>query len=243
MLPFRLSKRALLAFFLVSCSANLLTSMNANADQRAVDFQPVLDFDKDGCYQTAAIDGSGRVNEGLELHRGDCRQSRLQNSQTYVRQRCNNGWCAYLYGYYFERDWPALAGGHTHDWEHIIVWTLHHDIFFVSWSAHGEYTTAHRSGLRWEGNHPKIVYHLGAKGTHSFRRATASDDNVENETGKWHQAPLLSLEMLPCDLNRKLLNHNWGSAHPDLTRDRFGRALDMAMPSDARYNEHFDPWR
>ena len=31
-----------------------------------------------------------------------CRDKiRLDRSQTYVRERCNHGWCAYLYGYYF----------------------------------------------------------------------------------------------------------------------------------------------
>ncbi|KAK0739464.1 necrosis inducing protein [Apiosordaria backusii] len=227
----------------ISCvAANLLNPLSTNADQRAIDFQPVIDYDKDGCYSTAAIDRNGQtVNDGLEPFRaGDCRKDRLSHSQTYVRKRCNHYWCAYLYGYYFEKDEGFLGGSHRHDWEHIIVWTLHDNIFFVSWSAHGNYETAARSDVLWEGSHPKFVYHR-AWTTHSLRRAKF-DESPENDTGKWHQAPLISLERMPCDFNRKLLNNDWGSAHSDLKRDRFGGALDKAMPDGARKNEKFDPY-
>ena len=58
-------------------------------------FQPLLDFDTDGCYNTAAIDGSGTINAGdgatSELA-GDCRDPvHLENSNAYSRSRCNNG--------------------------------------------------------------------------------------------------------------------------------------------------------
>ncbi|KAL4734428.1 necrosis inducing protein [Aspergillus similis] len=157
-----------------------------------------------------------------------CREvTRLENSQTYIRERCNHGWCAYLYGYCFEGDFGWLSA-HTHDWEHIIVWTLNDNdnVFFVSWSAHGEYTTHHQSTVRFEGTHPKTVYHLGGRGTHSFRMAEEKDENVWNDTGLWFKAPLVSLEKLPCGINRKLLGNNWGSAQPYLRKDRFGNKLN-----------------
>ncbi|KAH2623975.1 hypothetical protein KXW54_007277, partial [Aspergillus fumigatus] len=165
--------------------------------------------------------------------------ARLDHSQTYVRERCNRGWCAYLYGYYFEVD-SGFSNAHKHDWEHVIVWTLHDQVFFVSWSAHGDYTTHYYSTVRFEGSHPKIVYHLGSSGTHSLRKAEAKDDKIENDTGRWFRAPLVSLEKMPCKFNRLLLNHNWGSAHSDLSR--LGEKLDKWMPWDARNNEKFNPW-
>ncbi|KAK4656876.1 hypothetical protein QC762_208010 [Podospora pseudocomata] len=223
--------------------ANLLNPLPPNADQRAIDFQPYVDADTDACDPTAAIDRDGyTLNEGLvPFKNGNCRKGRLARSQTYVRTRCNHYWCAYLYGYYFEKDEGFLGGSHTHDWEHIIVWALHNEIFFVSWSAHGNYTTAHRSGVLFDGTHPKFVSHRGWT-THSWRRAEKKDDPPENETKKWSQAPLIALEKMPCEFNRRLLNHNWGRAHMDLKRDRFGDALNKAIPADAKNNEKFDPY-
>ena len=282
MFVLNLSKIALLIPLLGACLAELLTPFPDTASDLAIKFQPVLDFDKDSCYQTTAVGRDYRVNSGFspplappnppgggdiprsadgeqfvfaannsgssnegENRSGpyapfECRdRSRLDNSQTYVRERCNHGWCAYLYGYYFEVD-TGFLNAHRHDWEHVIVWTLNDQVFFVSWSAHGDYTTHYSTTIMFEGSHPKIVYHLGSKGTHSMRKAEAKDDKVENDTGRWFRAPLVSLEKMPCEFNRKLLNNDWGSAHSDL--NKLGEKLDKWMPWDARHNEHFNPW-
>ncbi|KAL5335047.1 necrosis inducing protein [Aspergillus crustosus] len=271
------SNLALVAPIFESCMASLLTPFPTTASDGALKFQPVLDFDKDSCYHTAAIGTDGTLNEGIavpwgtenpepvptpmlfsglttgnetELRSGsaytpgNCRnRDRLDHSQVYVRERCNHGWCAYLYAYYFEAD-RGWGNRHKHDWEHVIVWTLNDNVFFVSWSAHGDYTTNHQLNVRFEGGtHPKIVYHLGGWGTHSLKLAEAKDDgNIENETGGWFAAPLVSLEKLSCDVNRKLLRNDWGSAHMDLPARVFGEKLDKWMPWDARNNEHFDPF-
>ncbi|KAL3459655.1 necrosis inducing protein [Aspergillus heterothallicus] len=275
-----------LLLLLETCLAEVLVPFPDTASDLAIKFQPVLDFDTDSCYQTAAIGKDYKVNSGISPNlapprppvgpgipraAGDeqvvfaanatdreieseagvrsthgpyapfgCRdKDRLENSQTYVRERCNHGWCAYLYGYYFEVDQGSL-NAHQHDWEHVIVWTLNDQVFFVSWSAHGDYTTHHSSTVRFEGTHPKIVYHLGSGGTHSLRKAEAKDDGIENDMGRWFRAPLVSLEKMPCEFNRQLLNNDWGSAHSDLSR--LGEKLDKWMPWDARNNEKFDPW-
>src|SRR5687767_6900435 len=87
-------------------------------------WQPSMDFDLDGCYNVPAIDTDGNVAEGLENNwvglATDCRdRSDLENNNVYSRQRCNNGWCVYIYEYYFEKDVavPYFADpGHRHDW-------------------------------------------------------------------------------------------------------------------------------
>ncbi|KAJ6055924.1 hypothetical protein N7444_005022 [Penicillium canescens] len=262
-----LPRSALLASLLGNCLANLLTPFGTTASANAIKFQPVIDFDTESCYNTAAVGTNGQVNDGIApsvapppvpTHwlftsnnteedrilpnlRGCREKDRLDHGQVYVRERCNHGWCAYLYGYYFEADLGWLEA-HKHDWEHIIVWTLNDNIFFVSWSAHGKYTTHHQSAVLFEGTHAKMVYHLGGVGTHSFRKAEAKDDHVENHTGQWVKSPLVSLEKLDCDIVRKLLNNNWGSAVSDLKKDRFGSQLDKWMPYDARNNEKYNPW-
>ena len=63
-------------------------------------FQPFLDFDGDGCYNTAGIDGNGYTNPGkgnTGTPEGDCRDPhQLENSNTYARSKCNNGICAVM---------------------------------------------------------------------------------------------------------------------------------------------------
>lgn len=45
---------------------------------------------------------------------GNCRdRSDLDNSQTYSREKCNNGWCAVMYASYFEKD-QTMDGPSTH---------------------------------------------------------------------------------------------------------------------------------
>lgn len=79
---------------------DVLTALEQSADDDELTFQPQLDFDGDGCYQTAAIDPSGNLNPGhgaTGTPEGDCRDPpQLENSNTYSRKRCNNGYCAVM---------------------------------------------------------------------------------------------------------------------------------------------------
>ena len=43
---------------------DVLTALPEGADEIELKFQPSLDFDGDGCYQTAAIDPDGNLNPG-----------------------------------------------------------------------------------------------------------------------------------------------------------------------------------
>lgn len=69
-----------------------------------------MDFDTDSCYNTPAIGIDGTINPGLDnnntgLSEGCHDLSDLQNNNVYSRARCNNGWCAYVYDYYFEKEY------------------------------------------------------------------------------------------------------------------------------------------
>lgn len=85
---------------------------------------------------------------------------------------------------------------HRHEWEHVMVWTLYDELKFVGWSAQGKYAMAYVDDLPLhDDTHVKIVYHRAKGRTHSFRVATPEDDHpVENETGRWFDAALLSYE-------------------------------------------------
>ncbi|KWT61436.1 hypothetical protein ADL21_13425, partial [Streptomyces albus subsp. albus] len=142
------------------------TALPANAESAEYTYQPAFDYDTDGCYPTPAIGPDGTVNGGLNPTgslSGECHDlSDLNNTNSYSRYKCNNGWCAYMYGLYFEKD-QALAnssiGGHRNDWEHVVIWVQNGTIQYVSTSAQGAYTTTAPSGVRFDGTHPKIVYH------------------------------------------------------------------------------------
>jgi hypothetical protein len=137
-----------------------------------------------------AIGADGFLNPGMhctESPQGGCRDAvDLDNNNVYSRSRCNNGWCAHMYGYYFEKDTSGPAcNGHRHDWEHIVVWTKNDQPQYVSVSAHGGFLIKHANNVRWTGTHPKVVYHKDGGLTHAFRFATADDEAIENHRGVW----------------------------------------------------------
>lgn len=84
-----------------------------------------------------------------------------------------------MYASYFEKDQVTLgpaAIGHTHDWEHVIVWINNNEVKYVSASQHSGYQTLARSEIRFDGTHPKIVYHKDGIGSHCFRFANGNDE-------------------------------------------------------------------
>ncbi|KAJ1338435.1 NPP1 family protein [Microdochium nivale] len=221
-------------------------AIGASATDAELKWQPSLDFDTDGCYNTPAIDGSGNVAEGLDHNytggADDCRdESDLDNNQVYVRSRCNNNWCAYVYDYYFEKDVAVQhvidAGGHRHDWEHIVVFTEGDAARIVAASAHGDYDTknADDSGVRWDQDtHPKIVYHKDGGSTHAFRFAGSGDDDIENHKGVWFRGSLINWAGLEAaGVRQTLVDHDFGSASFGLKDDNFKRQIDFARNGGA----------
>lgn len=77
---------------------DIISAIGESATELDLRWQPVLDFDSDGCYNTAAIDPSGYTNPGrgaTGTPEGGCRDPpQLENSNVYSRARCNNGICA-----------------------------------------------------------------------------------------------------------------------------------------------------
>ncbi|KFH40944.1 hypothetical protein ACRE_083430 [Hapsidospora chrysogenum ATCC 11550] len=207
-------------------------------------WQPVMDFDKDGCYNVPAIDANSKIVQGLEHNwvsaSQDCRDlSDLENNNVYSRARCNSGWCVYLYDYYFEKD-VALPNfwdpGHTHDWEHIAVWVKDDAVQYVGASQHGEYEIRKASDVRFEGQRPKMVYHKDGASTHCFRFANAADDAIENHTGKWFRGDLVSYNGFPGNTRSKLEAHDFGKASFALKDSSYQGQLDRAKPGEVNFD-------
>jgi hypothetical protein len=214
-----------------------LPSSAPAADQQ---WQPAIDFDTDGCYNTPAIGPGGTLNPGLSLGgdvNGKCHDaSDLVNTNTYSRSKCNNGWCAYMYSYYFEKDQATsgpIALGHRHDWEDVVVWVQGDQVGYLSVSQHGGYVTEARPAVQFDGTHPKAVYHKDGVSTHCFRfpKADGGDEPPENAEGTWQHKGLVGWDNFPAGIRDTLAAADFGDATLKLTDARFGDALTKALPS------------
>lgn len=220
-------------------------ALPAHADSLEQTYQPALDYDTDGCYPTAAIGPDGTTNGGLKPSgalNGQCRDAwDLDNTNGYARQKCNNGWCAVMYGLYFEKD-QAVAGsglgGHRHDWEHIVVWVQNSEARYVATSAHGNFDIHSRDRVRWDGTHLKVVYHKDGASTHCFRPANSADEPPENHEGTWQYPALVGWNGYPAGLRDKLSQTDFGSAVFGLKDSNFAAHLAKAKPSGIP----FDPY-
>jgi len=209
-----------------------------NADALETTWQPAYDYDTDGCYPTPAIGPAGNVNGGLKPTgslRGDCHdQSDLDNTNGYARAKCNNGWCAIAYGLYFEKDQAlpnSSIGGHRHDWEHVVVWVQNDQARYVSTSAHGQFSVYAAGSVRWEGTHPKIVYHKDGASTHAFRLAGGNDEPPENHYHTWQYPTLVGWNGYPAGVRDILSDYDFGSANFGLKDSAIVTTLSRAKPA------------
>ncbi|KAG5980305.1 hypothetical protein E4U55_004170 [Claviceps digitariae] len=226
----------------------------------AMHYQPVLDYDGDSCYNVPAIDAQGNIASGLKAAytsniSGGCRDPKhLDNQNVYVRSRCNNGWCAYMYEHYFEKDVglehvSGVASGHRHEWENIVVVVKNGEGFprLVAASAHDGYIThmpseRHPLRTRFQGAHPKIVYHKNGVGTHSFRFATIEDEIVENDKQRWVRGALVEWNAWPSTALRDRMVRafvNTGT-EPKISDVHFAKYLSKAIKHKI---PHFNPWQ
>ncbi|MFD4129170.1 NPP1 family protein [Streptomyces globisporus] len=213
-------------------------------------FSPAYDYDGDGCYATPAIGPDGTLAPGLKTSgaiNGSCRdQWDLDNSQTYARSKCNNGWCGIVYASYFEKDQAVHGsglGGHRHDFEHVISWVnqASNQVDYVSTTQHSTVKTYPRPQVRFDGSHPKAVYHKDGPSTHFFRLANGNDEPPENHYGTWRYPPIVDWNGFPsAELRDKLMNADFGSATIKVTDkdDRFRNLLNNSKPAGIP----FDPW-
>ncbi|KAI8965115.1 secreted protein [Daldinia sp. FL1419] len=211
-------------------------------------WQPVLDFDTDSCYNTAAISPDGKINEGQDHNYSgpseNCRDNaRLNNNNVYSRKRCNNGWCAYVYDYYFEKDVAVPhvldAGGHRHAWEHIIVFVKDDKAEWVAVSRHSGYIRRRAKDVLWSRKtNPKVVYHKQGGGSHGFRFAKEDDDKIENGSGVWFKGPLVSYNGFPStEIRDKLMNYDFDKER-SISKPRMAIS-DRYLKDNLNWAKHF----
>jgi len=201
-----------------SASAGILQPINQDASAFQTKYAPYFDYDADGCYPATAVDDNGKLNGGLETTGstgGGCKSNHLGQANDYVRSACDANWCAYVYALYFEKD-QGTGGltGHRHDWESVVVWQKRgaETPSYVSASAHGKYETKAFSAVPHDGNHVKIVYHLGGATTHSFRFAKSGEVPEAWGNKQWDQPDLISMDRMKAKHSRAfnaIWNFDW----------------------------------
>lgn len=252
----RLTKTALVAASATALTVGLTGSANAavlnplpwNADTFQAKYMPLFDYDTDGCFPAAAVDSNGNLNGGLNNSgsiTGQCRDGHLGRANTYAQSWCKNGWCAYVYGLYFEKDQTlngADAFGHRHDWESVVVFQRQGDErpSFLAASRHGGYSTHPINEVPMSGNRVEIVYHKDGASTHAFRFAKWGEVPHAWGNGTWDTPALVTMQRMADAPRNALWNSQWGHANFPLTgnlqsninkaRDADGRA-QAAIPA------------
>ncbi|MBQ1499054.1 MAG: NPP1 family protein [Sphingomonas sp.] len=202
-------------------------------------FQPAIDFDTDVCFNVPAVNAAGAISAGASTYAtrppASCRNpSYRTTSNVYVRARCNNGYCARVYSYFWQSDFS-----HAYDWESIIVWTTDQGtsstVVGVTRGDHGGWETRATSGgqLRFQsdstGQHVKMVYHYETWGfSHLWRfsKTDNGDEPPENGTGQWLIQPLISWNGYPsASVRNAISNYNFGSGNFDNKDARFSGVL------------------
>lgn len=199
-------------------------------------FQPAIDFDTDVCFNVSAIDAAGNVSAGAPTYAtrppAACRNpTYLQQSNVYVRARCNNGYCARVYSYFWQSDFS-----HAFDWESVIVWTTDAGsdsrVVGVTRGTHGKWETRAVSGgqLRFVGDRVKMVFHYETWGfSHLWRFSNNNDEPPENGTGQWVVQPLISWNGYPSlSVRDKLSGADFKGANFDNKEARFASVLAAA---------------
>ncbi|MEU5324188.1 NPP1 family protein [Streptomyces sp. NPDC021056] len=263
----RLGKAAVVAGSVAALSAGLTGSANAanltplpymGAGSTMQEmFQPLFDYDADGCYPAPAVDASGRLNGGLNPSGsvgGGCKSNHLTHANTYSRAKCDkgSGWCGVVYTLYFEKDQGSGGSaitGHRHDFEAAVVWYHGTDQWpsYVSVSAHGNYSTKRFNDVERVGKRFKVVYHKDNStiatylGTHSFRFAKVGERAEAHSDGGWDRPALVPYDAL-WNQNRKAWNalegSGWDKANFPLQDkdDRFRNTLNKSKPSGISFN-------
>jgi hypothetical protein len=223
-----------------SASAANLNPLGENATTFQKKYQPLWDYDADGCYPAAAVDASGTLNGGLNPSGtlgGGCKSGHLGHANTYSQSWCKNGWCAYVYALYFEKDQSGPASGHRHDWESVVVFQKQGEERprYLAASRHGGYSTHPINEVPMDGNRVKVVYHKDGALTHAFRFAKWGETAEAWGDGGWDRPALVTMENMADTPRNQLWNSYWGGeANFPLTgslQSNINKARPSAVPA------------
>lgn len=117
-----------------------------------------------------------------------------------------------------------------------MVWVQDNEAKYVATSAHGNFNIYNRDQIRWDGTHPKVVYHKDGVSTHCFRPANSNDEPPENHHQTWQYPALVGWNGYPAGLRDKLSQVDFGSATLGLKDSTFASHLAKAKPSEIPFD-------
>ncbi|NVJ59739.1 MAG: NPP1 family protein [Gammaproteobacteria bacterium] len=214
---------------------------------------PVFDFNRyeDGClpaafishngYQEGGLETSGSIGGGCQTHNGWF----MDYSNTLHRRSCaivdGDRYCGDFYALYFKKDQATVFGeGHSHDWEHVAIWSINESIKYASVSSHGHMITERYEDVEKQDGHVKVEYFKDdwnglPFNTHAFRFAR-NTGTVKNKYKKYMTPPIVSWLFMNSDLvnNRvmqeKMNDFSYGQASLDMKDDNFLDKLNYFKP-------------
>lgn len=206
-----------------------------------------FDFDKDGCLASAPVYSKPTDNKNPTSNIGkfyfaknpgipkgsvlkpdekgkNCHyEDQLERANILYREICTerneDKYCATVYALYATKD--QGAGGHSHDWEHAVLWKKNDVVEFVGTSAHGHLNNqlAEKSAYNKKLNSFDVVYHAEKNRTHALRKAKCILQNGYCETSEIAENPTgIFVLPNPLDLNKvsneysSVLTDKWGNA-------------------------------
>jgi hypothetical protein len=204
----------------------------ATAEQ--LHFLPVFVLSEGSCMPASAIDALGRLGKGLPAKRtmdGGCLP--FGRANVYTQSLTVGDRTAHIYAVYFPKDGasPYGAGGHRHDWEHVIVWTRDLEVSAVTFAQHSGWYTMPRDRIRLQGEHPVVfvgrakhgMYHGRNRGPGSFWDGICYFCDTRQDPGLPWFAPdlLVDVDSLP-EHSRALLGLRlWDRANSPFRDDVF----------------------
>jgi hypothetical protein len=208
--------------------------------------RPAMKFGSDGtsCLPIAAVSPTGQANGGLNTSgkpAGDCRSTNL--TQAYTRAVCqfkSGTWdlyCGVMYAYYFEKDqFLFFAGGHRHDWEHVMMWVKMPNYNmsqvtsqFLTVSAHGDYThhdLRSNPSIKTKNDRRAHVYYHRIEGFFTNGMAAISNSSYEAD----EYVSYTSWNSLTSAQRNTLDTHDFGSATLRLNDTHFTNIMRNNTP-------------
>ncbi len=202
------------------------------ASEEQLRFLPLFSFTNGTCLPAPAIDAEGRLSAGLKASgrmNGDCLG--FDQANVYTQSLTVGPYRVHAYALYFPKDGsnPNSAGGHRHDWEHILVWTQDDEITQVTFRQHSGWYTMPIEHVRRQGSRILVYvakakhgfYHSRNNGPGGFLEGLCYFCDTRDEPGLIWDAPhrLVSFESMTAVQQDILQQNIWGSANSPFRPD------------------------
>lgn len=205
---------------------NAFGPLPGRATEEQLRFLPTFIFTKGTCLPAPVFDAEGRLGSGLKASGkidGNCLA--FDQANIYTQTLPIGDYRVHAYALYYPKDGsvPNGAGGHRHDWEHVLIWTLHDEISQVTFSQHAGWYTLAADKIKTDGTHARVyvgkakhgMYHGRNNGPGGFMEGICYFCDTRSDPGLPWYAPhrLLAFEELSPYQRQLLQSSLWDKAN------------------------------